>query len=136
MLKESKNLEFKEKTTDTFLKTVCAFANYGTGTIKFGINKEGVIVGVDNMTQSRLDIENKINDNIDPIPDYSFEEDNENNILSLIVKEGKDKPYFYKSKSYMRRDTSTVEMDKYELKRFIMDVDNISFDSLKSSNQD
>lgn len=136
MLKESKNLEFKEKTTDTFLKTVCAFANYGTGTIKFGINKEGVIVGVDDMKQSRLDIENKINDSIDPIPDYSFEEDNENNILSLIVKEGKAKPYFYKSKTYMRRDTSTVEMDKYELKRFIMDVDNISFDSLKSSNQD
>ena len=136
MLKESKNLEFKDKTTATFLKTVCAFANYGTGTIKFGINKEGVIVGVDDMKQSRLDIENKINDSIDPIPDYTFEEDNKNNVLSLIVKEGKDKPYFYKSKTYMRRDTSTVEMDKYELKRFIMDVDNISFDSLKSTNQD
>lgn len=136
MLKESKNLEFKEKKTDTFLKTVCAFANFGTGTIKFGISKEGAIVGIDNMTQSRLDIENKINDNINPIPDYSFEEDNENNVLSLIVKEGKDKPYFYKSKSYMRRDTSTVEMDKYALKRFIMDTDNISFDSLQSKNQD
>lgn len=136
MLKESKNLEFKERITDTFLKTVCAFANFGTGTIKFGISKEGAIVGIDNMMQSRLDIENKINDNINPIPDYSFEEDNENNVLSLIVKEGKDKPYFYKSKSYMRRDTSTVEMDKYELKRFIMDTDNISFDSLQSKNQD
>ena len=69
MLKESKNLEFKERITDTFLKTVCAFANYGTGTIKFGISKEGAIVGIDNMMQSRLDIENKINDNINPIPD-------------------------------------------------------------------
>ena len=140
MLKESKNLEFKEikenKITDTFLKTVSAFANFGTGTIIFGVGDDGTIVGIDDMKKLRLDIENKINQNINPIPDYALEEDEKNKIVKLVVKEGKDKPYFYKSKTYMRRDTSTVEMDKYELKRFIMDVDNISFDSLKSSNQD
>ena len=136
MLKESKNLDLKKEMTDTFLKTVSAFANFGTGTIIFGVDDDGTIVGIDDMKKLRLDIENKINQNINPIPDYTLEEDEKNNIIKLVVKEGKDKPYFYKSKSYMRRDTSTVEMDKYELKRFIMDVDNISFDSLKSSNQD
>lgn len=136
MLKESKNLDLKKEMTDTFLKTVSAFANFGTGTIIFGVNDDGTIVGIGDMKKLRLDIENKINQNINPIPDYTLEEDEKNNIVKLVVKEGKDKPYFYKSKSYMRRDTSTVEMDKYELKRFIMDVDNISFDSLKSTNQD
>jgi len=136
MLKESKNLDLKKEMTDTFLKTVSAFANFGTGTIVFGVDDDGTIVGIDDMKKLRLDIENKINQNINPIPDYTLEEDEKDNIVKLVVKEGKDKPYFYKSKSYMRRDTSTVEMDKYELKRFIMDVDNISFDSLKSSNQD
>ena len=136
MLKESKNLEFKKDLSDTFLKTVSAFANFGTGTIIFGVDDDGTIVGIDDMKKLRIDIENKINQNINPIPDYTLEEDEKNNTVNLVVKEGKDKPYFFKSKSYMRRDTSTVEMDKYELKRFIMDVDNISFDSLKSSNQD
>lgn len=136
MLKESKNLDLKKEMTDTFLKTVSAFANFGTGTIVFGVDDDGTIVGIDDMKKLRLDIENKINQNINPIPDYTLEEDEKDNIVKLVVKEGKDKPYFYKSKSYMRRDTSTIEMYKYELKRFIMDVDNISFDSLKSSNQD
>ena len=135
-LKESKYLEFKKDMSDTFLKTVSAFANLGTGTIIFGVDDDGTIVGIDDMKKLRLDVENKINQNINPIPDYTLEEDKKNNIVKLVVKEGKDKPYFYKSKSYMRRDTSTVEMDKYELKRFIMNVDNISFDSLPSNNQD
>lgn len=72
MLKESKTLEFKKEMSDTFLKTVSAFANFGTGTIMFGVTNEGDIVGVDDIKNLRLDIENKINDSIDPIPDYMF----------------------------------------------------------------
>ena len=34
---ETRTLEFKEKITNTFLKTVSTFANYGDGEIKFGI---------------------------------------------------------------------------------------------------
>lgn len=86
----------------------------------FGIDNDGTIVGIVDMKKLCLDIENKINQNINPIPDYTLKKDVKNNIVKLVVKEGKDKPYFYKSKSYMRRDSSTVEMDKYELKRFIM----------------
>ena len=47
-MRETKNLEFKEKLTNTFLKTVSAFANYGSGKIKFGIKDDGSIVGVKN----------------------------------------------------------------------------------------
>ncbi|MDO5436335.1 MAG: putative DNA binding domain-containing protein, partial [Clostridia bacterium] len=36
-MRESKNIEFKECVTNTFLKTVCAYANYGRGEIIFGI---------------------------------------------------------------------------------------------------
>lgn len=32
-MRETKNLEFKEKVSNTFLKTVSAYANYGTGKI-------------------------------------------------------------------------------------------------------
>lgn len=40
-MRETKDLEFKEQVSKTFLKTVSAFANYGTGEIKFGIKDNG-----------------------------------------------------------------------------------------------
>lgn len=39
--KEKYNLEFKEKVTKTFLKTVSAYSNYNDGKITFGIDNEG-----------------------------------------------------------------------------------------------
>ncbi len=39
----------------------------------------------------------------------------------------------YNSKTYKRNDTSTIEVDSYELKRLILLGENQSFDSLPSS---
>ena len=60
-MRESRNIEFKEKLTDSFLKTVSAFSNYEGGCIYFGVNDKGDEVGVDNPQKLCLDIENKIN---------------------------------------------------------------------------
>ena len=40
-VKESRTLEFKEEITNSFLKTVSAFSNYGGGSIVFGIRDDG-----------------------------------------------------------------------------------------------
>ena len=72
-MKENKRLEYKEKVTNTFLKTVSAFSNYQGGQIVFGINDEGITTGVDDCEQTCLDIENKINDSVSPQPDYELE---------------------------------------------------------------
>ena len=45
-MKENRVLEFKECITNTFLKTVSAFANFGTGKIYFGVNDTGRDVGI------------------------------------------------------------------------------------------
>ena len=60
-MRESKDLEFKETITNSFLKTVSAFANYRNGKIIFGISDNGDIKGISNPVQACLDIENKIN---------------------------------------------------------------------------
>ena len=52
----------------------------------FGVNDEGNIIGIDDMKQFRLDIENKINSNIEPIPDYRIEEDVKNKVLDNLIK--------------------------------------------------
>ncbi len=131
---ESKYLEYKEKVTNTFLKTVSAFANYGTGKILFGIKDDGKIVGIANAKNECLNIENMINDCISPQVDYSIEV-NKKSVITLTINEGLNKPYLYKSKAYKRNDTSTVEADRLELTRLILEGKNLSYENLKAEKQ-
>lgn len=132
-MKENKNLEFKETISNTFLKTVSAFANYGGGRILFGIKDNGEIIGIEDPTTACLDIENKINDLIKPNPSYSLAINHKNNIITLSIDDGLFKPYLYKNKAYKRNDTSTVEMDSIELKRLILIGENLYFDELQTT---
>lgn len=129
-MKEQKNLEWKESVSNTFLKTVSAFANYGTGQILFGVCDDGKIVGIENPKKACLDIENRINDSIDPVPRYTLFVDDKSRVITLTVEEGLHKPYLYKSKAYRRNDTATIETDRLELTRLILEGQSSSFEEL------
>ncbi len=135
-MKESSSIEFKEKISKSFLKTVSAFSNYNGGMIIFGIDDNGVAIGLDNPNQSALDIENRINDTISPNPNYRLETDLDNNLVILNVSEGKHKPYYYENKAYIRHGTSTIEMDRLELNALILEGSNQTYDALESSKED
>ena len=135
-MKESRELELKSTITNTFLKTVSAFSNYNTGKIVFGVDDNGKIIGLENIEELCLDLENKINDNINPKPDFKFIKDTKKKIITLIVEEGLNKPYLYKGKAYKRNDTSTVEVDKIELNRLTLLGLNQYYEELKARNQD
>lgn len=135
-MKENRFTEFKESLSSGFLKTVSAFANFGTGKILFGIKDDGSIKGIQNPDKMCLDIENKINDSIQPKPDFSFSINRNTDVITLEVKDGAFKPYLYKGKAYRRSDTATVEVDQIELKRLILMGDNLSFEELPSPAQD
>lgn len=132
-MKERINLELKESITNTFIKTVSAYANYGTGEIMFGVKNNGEIVGIDNPEEACLNLENKINDLIKPKPTFSFSINYKTNVITLIVREGQFKPYLYKGKAYKRNDTSTVEVDQVELKRLVLIGENLYFDELPTN---
>lgn len=134
-MKENRSYEIKEKVTNTFLKTVSAFANYGGGTIQFGISDDGRIIGIDNPKAVCLDIENRINDSIRPIPSYQLTIDDRTRIITLKVEAGQFKPYYYKAKAYKRNDTATIEVDRVELNRLILEGEGRSFDALPAKNQ-
>ena len=135
-MKESRELELKSTITNTFLKTVSAFSNYNSGKIIFGVDDNGKIIGLENIEELCLDLENKINDNISPKPDFRFIKDTKKNIITLIVEEGFNKPYLYKGKAYKRNDTSTVEVDKVELNRLTLLGLNQYYEELKARKQD
>ncbi len=133
-MRETKTVEFKEMITNSFLKTVSAFSNYNGGDIFFGIDDDGNVKGLQDVKQSCLDIENKINDNISPQPDYTIEVQSDNTIR-LTVKAGVHKPYLYKSKAYKRNDTATIEVDTLEFSRLILEGKNIRFEELPCREQ-
>ena len=135
-MRETRTIEFKESITNTFLKTVSAFANYDGGTIYFGIDDYGNVIGISDVKQSCLDIENKINDSISPQPDYTLEIQNSDQTIKLTVKSGVQKPYLYKSKAYKRNDTATIEVDTLEFTRLILEGKNIKFEELPCENQE
>ena len=135
-MKENKYLEFKATVTNTFLKTVSAYSNFGNGEILFGVNDDGTICGIENAEQVCLDIENKINDSISPKPDFELEIDDTEKIIRLIVREGEYKPYLYKGKAYRRSDSATIEVDQAELKNLVLKGINLSFEEIDSGEHD
>ena len=134
-MRESRTLEYKESVTNTFLKTVSAYANYGSGEIMFGIADDGTAVGIADAKSACLDIENRINDSIDPVPEYTLSVNEKTSVIVLKVEEGLHKPYLYKAKAYRRNDSATIPVDRLELARLILEGQNSSFEELPASGQ-
>ena len=135
-MKESRQLEFKSDISNTFLKTVSAFANYDGGQIIFGVADNGDVLGLADPEQSCLDIENKINDTIHPQPQYKLSVQEADETVTLTVEAGRNKPYTYKSKAYKRNDTATIAVDDLELTRLILQGKNINYEDLPADNQE
>lgn len=133
--RETAQIEFKEQLTNTFLKTVSAFANYDGGTIYFGIQDDGTVNGMPNPIQDCLTIEQKIDDSIDPTPKYTLEI-RKDGVIILEVEEGLYKPYCYRNKAYCRNDSATVEVDRLEMQRLILEGSNRSYDELEATTQE
>lgn len=136
VIRESPTIEYKVAVTSSFLKTVSAFANYGTGRIVFGVDDGGSRVGLDDPVSSCLRIENMINDSLDPVPQYVLEPDESTGTVTLTVYEGPDKPYRSKGRAYRRGDSSTIEVDRFEYSRLVLEGSNRSYDELRSTCQD
>ncbi|MBS3987813.1 MAG: putative DNA binding domain-containing protein [Erysipelothrix sp.] len=134
--RETRNLEFKLEISKSYLKTVSAFANYGDGEIYFGVDDNGNQVGLDNPKKVAHNIENQINDNIKPSPNFLIEINEKSKVVHLFVYQGLNKPYFYNGKAYKRSDSSTIEVDRFELNRLILEGSNEDFEALPSKNKD
>ena len=135
-MKETRQLEFKSDISNTFLKTVSAFANYDGGQILFGVGDTGEIIGLKDPAETCLAIENKINDSIRPQPQYELSVNEKDKTVTLTVEAGPAKPYTYKSKAYRRNDTATIEVDELELSRLILQGRNIYYEELPADTQE
>lgn len=137
LFQEDKHTELKQSYSVNIMKTISAFSNNEGGKIIIGIKDDGEIVGVGNSTQSKLNLENSINDLVSPVPNYDLDiiSVEGKKLLVINVYKGKDVPYFYKSMAYTRKDTSTTPLDRLELKRLILKGKNLSYDQVSSSEE-
>ena len=133
---ESDTLEYKREMSDSFLKTVSAFANFHDGTIIFGVNDDRTVQGIADPIQFAEKLTNKINDRVSPLPDYTIQIDQAQKLIVLNVKKGLETPYMVNHKAYCRRNASTVEVDRTTLGDLILKGRNLSFDALESRNKD
>ena len=132
---ENRSLELKREVTNTFLKTVSAFANYGSGTIIFGIDDDGTVLGVKDPDATMMQIEQKINDSISPRPQFTLNA-RPDGTVELTVAKGDATPYLFKGHAYIRGDSSTVEVDTTAYGRLVLEGANVSFDETRARNQD
>ena len=107
--KESSKLELKERLDNTFLKTVSAFSNTKGGTIIFGVNNKGDVVGLKKLDVICDKIEREIVDKIKPMPYFLSKINYKDRIIKLEIEKGRYGPCYYKNKLYIRRDAATIK---------------------------
>lgn len=139
---ETENIEFKSQFTEEIYKEVIAFANTNGGIVYVGIDNDGNVVGLTNVNEDYTRITNGIRDAI--MPDvtmfvrFSIQE---NNVVSISVSEGSNKPYYLKGKGlkpsgvYVRQGTSSVSASAEQIRQMIKESDGDTFEELRSLEQ-
>lgn len=135
---ETKFVELKKEYSDSVLKSVSAFSNYEGGKIIIGVDERNkVVVGVADYINTKLVLEQRINDTITPRPQYELNVvlDNDKYLLEIVVYPGLNTPYLYKGIAYQRNDTSTLPVDQMALIELSLKGKNLSYDQLAAKEQ-
>ena len=135
---ESKTLEFKAALSDSYLKTVVAFANTDGGRLVFGIDdKTRKIVGVDKDEVFKImdSIANAVSDACQPkiIPDIAFETIEDKTVVTVDIAAGFNRPYMLKSGGldkgvYVRSGATSRPADLEQIREMMLDGSNQSWD--------
>jgi len=130
-INESEKVEFKKSTAELkqALKTLCAFANNGEGTVYFGINDKGKIIGQEISDNTIKRISASVLSLIEPrlYPNIYVEKIDNRDVLLVEIKNSPEKPYFYKGKAYKRIGTSDAYLSRYELEKFLYERRNPAY---------
>ena len=101
LIAECSAYDFKEmlerKKVKSWLKSVSAFANTDGGSLFYGVNDDGVIVGLENPQADADFISEMIKARLDPVPEVQLIpiEREGHSLLEVKVKAGTLTPYYY-----------------------------------------
>lgn len=116
---ESEIMEFKRSTgqLQAAMQTVCAFLNSEVGgTVLIGVTDDGKIIGQEIADKTNRDIANEL-ERIEPHVNISIKRVSVGSfkyVIVVVVKPGKNKPYAFDGRSYIRNQSTTQQMSREE----------------------
>lgn len=144
---ETNRIENKEQLNEDFEQEVIAFLNYKEGGIIYvGINKNGQVVGVDNIDLTQLQIKDRIKNNIQPstlgLFDVTVETIDNKEVIKVIISSGTEKPYYLRKKGrtpegcYIRIGSSKERMTERMIEEMFARRIKNSLKEIESPRQD
>ena len=140
LIAECSAYDFKEmlerKKVKSWLKSVSAFANTDGGSLFYGVNDDGVIVGLDNPQSDADFISETIKARLDPVPEIQLIpiEHEGHSLLEVKVKAGTLTPYYYYQDgtrtAYVRIGNESVECNSQQLLSLVLKGTHMTWDSL------
>lgn len=140
LIAECTSYDFKEmlerKKVKSWLKSVSAFANTDGGSLFYGVNDEGEIVGLKNVQADADFISEMIKARLDPVPDVQLIpiEHEGLTLLEVKVKAGVLTPYYYYQDgtrtAFVRVGNESVECNAQQLLSLVLKGTHMTWDSL------
>ena len=129
--KEGGKVEFKQTTgqLERGMETLCAFLNGEGGTVLFGVSDNGKIIGQEVSDKTKREIAEAIG-RLEPTAtvqvSYVPLPDGEKRIITLHVEDARmERPFTYKSRPYMRVESTTVAMPQQKYNELLLDRDGV-----------
>ena len=126
----------EEKRPKSWLKSVSAFANGQGGSLFFGIDDNGGIIGLDDVQHVSQSISTRIRDLMDPLPDVELipHEVDGKKILQVKVSSGHYTPYYYigdgQRMAFIRVGDESLPATAEQMVRLVLKGSNKTYDSL------
>ena len=126
----------EEKRPKSWLKSVSAFANGQGGSLFFGIDDNGGIIGLDDVQHVSQSISTRIRDLMDPLPDVELIpiEVEGKKILQVKVSSGHYTPYYYigdgQRMAFIRVGDESLPATAEQMVRLVLKGSNKTYDSL------
>jgi ATP-dependent DNA helicase RecG len=132
---ENQNTEFKLNWRDECLKTICAFANTRGGILYIGVNDDGTIAGITDVTTLLEELPNKINNKLSIIPSVTEKTEDALHYIEIII-EPSTVAISYNGKYYIRSGSTTQELNGTSLSDFLQRKLGRTWDGIVSTNYD
>lgn len=147
MQSETNRIENKEQLNEEFEQEVIAFLNYKEGGIIYvGINKNGQVVGVEDVDLTQLQIKDRIKNNIQPstlgLFDVIVETIDDKDVIKVVISSGTEKPYYLRKKGrtpegcYIRIGSSKERMTERMIEEMFARRIKNSLKEIESPRQD
>ena len=140
LIAECSFYDFKEKLerkkVKSWLKSISAFANTDGGSLFYGVNNNGEIVGLENPQSDAEFISETIKTRLDPVPEIQLTpiEHEGRSLIEVKVKAGILTPYYYfqdgTRTAFIRIGNESVECNSQQLLSLVLKGSHMTWDSL------